>query len=120
VKIPTRQYTIVTSHGTLAVEERGERGIPVLLIHGNWTCRRVFYYQMQGRIPEITVGATEGSLSLTYGGISNVGWGGAARPVSTEFHAERGQLRHRLLQPGPTGNTDVSHPPVSNAQNIPF
>ena len=37
---------------------------------------------MQGRIPEITVGATEGSLSLTYGGISNVGWGGAAFEIA--------------------------------------
>jgi predicted MFS family arabinose efflux permease len=29
-----------------------------------------------------SVGATEGSLSLTYGGISNVGWGGAAFEIA--------------------------------------
>jgi predicted MFS family arabinose efflux permease len=29
-----------------------------------------------------SVGATEGSLALTYGGISNVGWGGAAFEIA--------------------------------------
>ena len=38
---------IVTSHGTLAVEERGEGKTPVLLIHGNSSCRDVFHYQLE-------------------------------------------------------------------------
>jgi pimeloyl-ACP methyl ester carboxylesterase len=41
---------IGTSHGILAVEESGEGGIPVLLIHGNSFCRSVFRNQMQGQI----------------------------------------------------------------------
>ena len=41
---------IATSHGSLAVEESGEGGIPVLLIHGNSFCRGVFRNQMQGQI----------------------------------------------------------------------
>jgi pimeloyl-ACP methyl ester carboxylesterase len=41
---------IATSHGSLAVEESGRGGIPVLLIHGNSFCRGVFRYQMQGEI----------------------------------------------------------------------
>jgi len=41
---------IPTSHGILAVEESGESGIPVLLIHGNSFCRGVFRNQMQGKI----------------------------------------------------------------------
>src|SRR6516165_534586 len=45
-----RQRMIATSHGSLAVEESGEGGIPVLLIHGNSYCRRVFRNQMQGQI----------------------------------------------------------------------
>ena len=31
----TRQFLIVTSHGSLAVEESGQGPMPVLLIHGN-------------------------------------------------------------------------------------
>ena len=45
-----RQRMIATSHGSLAVEESGEGGIPVLLIHGNSFCRGVFRNQMQGQI----------------------------------------------------------------------
>jgi pimeloyl-ACP methyl ester carboxylesterase len=41
---------MATSHGILAVEESGEGGIPVLLIHGNSFCRGVFRNQMQGQI----------------------------------------------------------------------
>lgn len=37
-----QQHDIVTSHGALAVEERGEGKISVLLIHGNSSCRGVF------------------------------------------------------------------------------
>jgi pimeloyl-ACP methyl ester carboxylesterase len=46
----TRQRIIATSHGSLAVEETGEGGIPVLLIHGNSFCRGIFRHQMQGQI----------------------------------------------------------------------
>lgn len=46
----TRQMTIVTSHGALAVEETGGDGMPVLLIHGNSFCRGVFRNQMQGQL----------------------------------------------------------------------
>ena len=50
--ISTRQHTIVTSHGSLAVEESGEGSIPVLLIHGNSSCRAVFRHQLQGPLAE--------------------------------------------------------------------
>src|SRR5215471_5619617 len=46
----TRQQIILTSHGSLAVEESGQGGLPVLLIHGNSFCRGVFRNQMQGQI----------------------------------------------------------------------
>lgn len=46
----TRQRIVPTSHGSLAVEESGGGGIPVLLIHGNSFCRGVFRSQMQGQI----------------------------------------------------------------------
>jgi len=46
----TRKRMIDTSHGSLAVEESGEGGIPVLLSHGNSFCRGVFRKQMQGQI----------------------------------------------------------------------
>jgi pimeloyl-ACP methyl ester carboxylesterase len=42
---------IATSHGSIAVEESGDDGIPVLLIHGNSFCRGVFRNLMQGEIP---------------------------------------------------------------------
>ena len=50
MSISTRQRMIATSHGSLAVEESGQGGIPVLLIHGNSLCRGVFRNQMQGQI----------------------------------------------------------------------
>lgn len=50
MSISTRQHMVVTSHGSLAVEESGQGGIPVLLIHGNSFCRGVFRNQMQGQI----------------------------------------------------------------------
>jgi pimeloyl-ACP methyl ester carboxylesterase len=37
---------INTSHGTLAYEEYGRGDIPVLFIHGNSSCRKVFKHQM--------------------------------------------------------------------------
>jgi pimeloyl-ACP methyl ester carboxylesterase len=52
LSISTRQYTIVTSHGSLAIEESGQGGIPVLLIHGNSFCRGVFRHQLQGRLAD--------------------------------------------------------------------
>ncbi|MBW4542076.1 MAG: alpha/beta hydrolase [Myxacorys chilensis ATA2-1-KO14] len=50
MSISTQQHIIATSHGSLAVEETGSGGIPVLLIHGNSFCRGVFRNQMQGQI----------------------------------------------------------------------
>ena len=50
MSISTRRQIIETSHGSLAVEESGQGGIPVLLIHGNSLCRGVFRNQMQGQI----------------------------------------------------------------------
>jgi pimeloyl-ACP methyl ester carboxylesterase len=52
MSISTRQHTVVTSHGSLAVEESGQGGMPVLLIHGNSSCRGVFRHQLQGRLAE--------------------------------------------------------------------
>jgi pimeloyl-ACP methyl ester carboxylesterase len=48
----TRKHTVITSHGSLAVEESGQGGMPVLLIHGNSFCREVFRHQMLGRLAE--------------------------------------------------------------------
>jgi pimeloyl-ACP methyl ester carboxylesterase len=45
-------HTIVTSHGSLAVEESGRGGIPVLLIHANMSCRGVFRHQLDGQLAE--------------------------------------------------------------------
>jgi pimeloyl-ACP methyl ester carboxylesterase len=50
--ISTRQHNIVTSHGSLAVEESGQGSIPALLIHGNSSCRAVFRNQLQGPLAE--------------------------------------------------------------------
>ncbi|WP_213805368.1 alpha/beta hydrolase [Granulicella sp. dw_53] len=50
MSVSTRQHSVVTSHGTLAVEESGGGGIPVLMIHGNSFSRGVFRHQMQGRL----------------------------------------------------------------------
>jgi pimeloyl-ACP methyl ester carboxylesterase len=52
VNTSLRQHTIVTSHGSLAVEESGQGGIPLLLIHGNSSSRGVFRHQLQGRLSE--------------------------------------------------------------------
>ncbi|HWZ59929.1 MAG TPA: alpha/beta hydrolase [Gemmatimonadaceae bacterium] len=48
----TRQRTIVASHGSLAVEERGTAAIPILLILGNSSCRGVFRHQTHGRLAD--------------------------------------------------------------------
>jgi pimeloyl-ACP methyl ester carboxylesterase len=50
----TRQHRIVTSHGSIAVEETGRGDVPVLFIHGNSSCRGVF-----------RISCTEGSLKAT-------------------------------------------------------
>ncbi len=50
MSVSTRPWIIATSHGSLAVEECGQGGIPVLLIHGNSLCRGVFRNQMQGQL----------------------------------------------------------------------
>ena len=50
MSISNRQWVIATSHGSLAVEDSGQGGIPVLLIHGNPSCRGVFRNLMQGKI----------------------------------------------------------------------
>ena len=52
MSISTKQHSIATSHGTLAVEECGEGEMPVLLIHGNSSCRGVFRHQMQGQLSQ--------------------------------------------------------------------
>jgi pimeloyl-ACP methyl ester carboxylesterase len=46
--IETRLHTISTPHGSLVVEESGQGDVPVLLIHGNSSCRGVFRHQLQG------------------------------------------------------------------------
>jgi pimeloyl-ACP methyl ester carboxylesterase len=48
----TRIRNVRTSHGSLVVEESGEGGMPVLLIHGNSSCRSVFRRQLQSRLPD--------------------------------------------------------------------
>ena len=48
--MPSRHHMLTTSHGIIAVEEAGDGGLPVLLIHGNSSCRHVFINQMQGSL----------------------------------------------------------------------
>jgi pimeloyl-ACP methyl ester carboxylesterase len=45
-------HRIDTSHGTIAVEERGEGKVPILLIHGNSSCRGVFRRQLESSLTE--------------------------------------------------------------------
>lgn len=47
MNVPTREYAVVTSHGTLTVEEAGRGDLAVLLIHGNSFCRGVFRHQLR-------------------------------------------------------------------------
>jgi len=42
------QYIITTSHGALAIEDVGQGNLPLVLIHGNSTCRDVFRHQLTG------------------------------------------------------------------------
>lgn len=46
----SRNFSLATEHGNIAVEESGSGGLPLLLIHGNSSCRGVFHHQMRGRI----------------------------------------------------------------------
>jgi pimeloyl-ACP methyl ester carboxylesterase len=46
--IATWQHMVVTSHGCIAVEESGEGGLPLLMIHANSSCREAFRKQLQG------------------------------------------------------------------------
>lgn len=41
---------INTSHGSIAVEDNGRSGLPLVMIHGNSTCRGVFARQMQDEV----------------------------------------------------------------------
>jgi pimeloyl-ACP methyl ester carboxylesterase len=52
MNIPTKQYIVETSHGALAVEESGAGDMPLLLIHGNSSCRAVFRNQMTSQLAE--------------------------------------------------------------------
>ena len=52
MNIPAKQYVVETSHCTLAVEETGGGNLPLLLIHGNSSCRGVFRHQMRSRLAE--------------------------------------------------------------------
>jgi pimeloyl-ACP methyl ester carboxylesterase len=45
-----RHQTLRTSHGALAIERRGEHGLPVLFIHGNSSSRAVFAAQLRSSI----------------------------------------------------------------------
>lgn len=45
-------HRIDTSHGSLVVEEHGRGGIPLVLIHGNSSCRDVFVRQARSRLAE--------------------------------------------------------------------
>jgi pimeloyl-ACP methyl ester carboxylesterase len=46
------QHTVTTSHGVIAVEDVGQGSLPLVLIHGNSTCRDVFRHQLAGRLAE--------------------------------------------------------------------
>ena len=42
-----RIFRVSTSHGSISVEDNGKSGAPLVMIHGNSTCRSVFARQMQ-------------------------------------------------------------------------
>ena len=44
------EHKIETSHGKIAVEKSTGTGLPILLIHGNSSCKEVFRNQMQDEI----------------------------------------------------------------------
>ena len=43
-------HRIDTSHATIAVSDTGGDGPPILMIHGNSSCRQVFRNQLEGEI----------------------------------------------------------------------
>jgi pimeloyl-ACP methyl ester carboxylesterase len=43
-------HVVTTSHGALAIEDVGQGNLPLVLIHGNSTCRDVFRHQLTGRL----------------------------------------------------------------------
>jgi len=47
--MPYAGYVVETSHATIAVAESGGSGPPVLLVHGNSSCKEVFRNQMEGQ-----------------------------------------------------------------------
>jgi len=48
----SRKHSVPTSHGSLSVEERGQGGLPLVLIHGNSSSRQVFRHQLHGPLAE--------------------------------------------------------------------
>jgi hypothetical protein len=52
MNIPTKRYSVDTSHGSLVVEDSGSGQLPVLLIHGNSSCRGVFRHQLDSSLAE--------------------------------------------------------------------
>lgn len=48
--MPHTSYMLETSHAAIAVAESGGSGSPVLLVHGNSSCKEVFRNQMEGEI----------------------------------------------------------------------
>ncbi len=46
----TNEIYVSTSHGVLAYEESRRNGLPVVLIHGNSSCRDVFRKQLEGNL----------------------------------------------------------------------
>src|SRR5262249_42250868 len=50
VKAMTDLHELSTSHGSIVVEEAGDGGLPVLLIHGNSLSREVFRKQLDGAL----------------------------------------------------------------------
>ena len=48
----SNRHTVVTSHGSLLVEESGQGGLPVLLIHGNSSSHDVFRRQLDGGLAQ--------------------------------------------------------------------
>jgi pimeloyl-ACP methyl ester carboxylesterase len=48
--VATRTYRVETSHGALAVEESGQGEMPLVMIHGNSSCRGVFRRQLNSSL----------------------------------------------------------------------
>jgi pimeloyl-ACP methyl ester carboxylesterase len=48
--MPVTSYVLPTSHASIAISESGGSGPPVLLIHGNSSCKEIFRNQLEGPI----------------------------------------------------------------------